>query len=172
MHKKKIIKKTKSSMKVRVIIGSTVSVILILTLAIIYLLSKDKPNSVDNSGRPTLVTKDNVEQVIDSMNKPVKDGEYEVKMNTKWIFKGNSSNAFVENSKNNNRTIYFDVVLSGSNEIVYTSPYIPVGENIKNFKLDSKLEAGAYDAYVTYHLVDDKHKEVSNLSVAISFIIN
>lgn len=155
--------------KKKIQVTITVVVFSLLIAVIIYLLFfKDKDNN-DKDTRPMVVTEDNVDDVINAMDKPVKDGYYDVTMSTKWVFDGNSSDAYVENSKSNTRTVYFDVNLSDTKELVYSSPYIPVGKKMKGFALKSKLAPGAYDAYVTYHLVDDNNKEVSSLSVNITF---
>jgi flagellar basal body-associated protein FliL len=163
-------KKKKISKKNLIIITVTSVVIIMLIAIILYLVfQKDKGDAKDT--RPTVVTKDNVDDVIDSMNSTVKDGSYEVTMNTEWIFNKKSSNAYVENSTYNTRTVYFDVNLADSGKLVYSSPYIPVGEKIQGFSLDSKLKPGKYNAIVTYHLVDDNKKEVSKLSITVTFQI-
>ncbi len=162
--------KQKMSVKARIAIGVTVVVILGLIATIVYLVLPKDSDKKDN--RPTVVTEQNVEEVIEAMDKPVTDGYYEVSMNTKWTFDGGSSNAFVENATSNTRTVYFDVTLADTGELVYSSPYIPVGSKIENFALDAKLNPGAYNGIVTYHLVDDNHEEVSNLAVTVSFQVN
>jgi len=168
---KKAPKKQKMSKKNRIIIITTAVVFVGLIATIIYLLFlKDRNDSFDT--RPTVVTQDNVDEVIAAMDGPVQDGSYEITMNTEWIFDKKSSDAYVENSTSNSRTVYFDVSLADTKELVYSSPYIPVGEKIQGFALDSKLEPGTYDAFVTYHLVDDNKKEVSNLAVTVTFQVN
>lgn len=162
--------KTKLSRKNRIIIAVTAVVFVALIATIVYLLLRKDDKEIDT--RPTVVTEDNVDEVIAAMNEPVVDGSYEVTMNTEWTFDGNSSDAYVENSANNSRTVYFDVTLADTGELVYSSPYVPVGEKVKGFALDTKLESGTYNAVVTYHLVDDNKEEVSNLSVTVTFHVN
>jgi hypothetical protein len=99
----------------------------------------------------------------------VEDGSYHVSMNTNWTFQNDGSDAFVENSADNTRTIYFDVLLADTEELLYSSPYIPVGESIQNFALEATLDKGSYNGIVAYHLVDDTHTEVSSLSVRVTF---
>ena len=168
--KKNSPKKKKLSLKARIAIGVTAVVIVGLIATIAYLLlHKDKDI---NNDRPTVVTSDNVDEVIAAMDEPVADGSYEISMNTEWTFNGTTSNAYVANSTDNTRTVYFDVTLADTGELVYSSPYLPVGSQIKEFALDTKLNSGAYDGIVTYHLVDDKKEEVSNLSVTVTFQVN
>jgi len=165
--------KVRMALSIRIIIAVSTVVIVAMAGTIVYLLQqKDNSEIVKKDGRPTVVSEENVDEIIATMDEPVADGSYEVSMNTKWTFDGDKSNAFVENSVNNTRTVYFDVTLADTGELVYSSPYIPVGEKVEGFALDTKLESGSYDAVVTYHLVDDNHEEVSNLGITVTFQVN
>jgi hypothetical protein len=62
------------------------------------------------------------------------------------------------------------VKLDKKDDVLYTSPTIPVGSELKGLKLDKELSAGNYDAVVVYHLVDENDKEVS--SVAFTIVIH
>ena len=165
--------KPKLTRKQCIIIGAATAVFLILVSTIVYLLVYINNDQMvideKKDDRPTVITKENYDEVIASLDEPVEDGSYEVVMNTKWKFSGDTSNAYVENSRNNTRTVYFDVLLADTKELVYSSPYIPVGEKIEGFALDTKLEPGDYKGLVTYHLVDDDKQEVSHLSVSVTF---
>lgn len=155
-----------------VIITLVVLVIAVLIGIIIYLLTRSPEEAADN--RATIVTEDNVDEVIKQMEEPVEDGYYSCKMNVDWNFADSSQpsyNAYVANSDSNTRTVYFDVSLEEDNTLVYSSPYIPVGEELKEITLTEKLSAGDYPAIVTYHLVDDDHKELSNVSVTVTLHI-
>lgn len=159
--------------KMQILIISLGIVIIAMAAVIIFLLlPKDEKITTKKDDRPTVATENNIDEVIEAMNEPVEDGYYEVSMNTVWTFDGDTSNAYVENVLNNTRTVYFDVNLADTGELVYSSPYIPVGEKVKGFSLNQKLDPGSYDAIVTYHLVDDNKEEVSNLSVTVSFQVN
>lgn len=166
-------KKAKISLKTGILITVAAIVFIAMSATIIYLLlQKDDKEIIKKDNRPTVVTEANVDEVVAAMDEPVPDGSYEISMNTKWTFDGNSSNAYVENSVSNTRTVYFDVTLADTGDLIYSSPYIPVGEKVEGFSLDSKLESGSYAAVVTYHLVDDNKEEVSNLSVTVTFQVN
>ena len=95
---------------------------------------------------------------------------YTCEMNVEWNFKSAaeaSYNAYVANSKFNTHTVYFDVNLKDSGELVYSSPYIPVGAQLDEIKLLTELAKGDYDAIVTYYLVNDDKEVLSNVSVAV-----
>lgn len=134
---------------------------------------------VGNKVEPNVVvTPDNVQDIIAEAQKNEKErvpmGSYEVNMNYDWVFdnaNATSSNAYVGNSVNNNRTVYFTVTLEGSEEVIYKSPYIPVGSYMKNITLNSDLEAGTHKAVVKYHLVDDAYKDLTSVSVAVTITI-
>lgn len=168
--------------KLLLMIVATVAVVVIVILVgvIIYLLRKpaDQPIADDKRGvdgvRATVLTEENYEEVVSQANEPVTDGYYSCKMNVEWNFASAaepSYNAYVANSTSNTRTVYFDVTLEESGDLVYSSPYIPVGEELREITLDTELPAGDYSAIVTYHLVDDDHEELSTVSVAVTLHI-
>lgn len=166
------LKKAKMSTNTIILITVAVIVFISMSATIVYLLLQQNtvPNNdvIRREPRPTLITKDNIDETLGLLEEPVEDGFYEVSMNTNWTFQGSSSNAFVENVRNNTRTVYFDVKLADTGELVYSSPYIPVGTRIQGFTLDSQLNPGDYSGLVTYYLVDDNKDEVSNLTVRIN----
>ena len=97
-----------------------------------------------------------------------------VNMNYDWTFdnaKATSTNAYVGNSVNNSNTVYFTIALEGSEDVIYKSPYIPVGSHMENITLNSNLEAGTYEAVLTYHVVDDAYKDMASVSVAVTITI-
>ena len=153
-------RKNKKTVKILV----AILVLLIVAAVAIFFLNRD----VDE--RPTVVTEDNVEQVKEQLEKPVEDSYYTTEMTVDWTFEDGgavSSNAYVANAVENTRTVYFDVNLADTGELIYSSPYIPVGEELSEIKLDKTLSAGDYDAVVTYHLVDDDNEEITTVSVAV-----
>jgi hypothetical protein len=166
--------------KVLVITGITVSiaVIAILVGVIIYLLTRPEapsptPPSPSLGGRGTVITEDNVEEFQD-LEEPVEDGYYEARMSVDWSFETwdtPSTNAYVANAESNTRNMYFDLIINDTGELVFSSPYIPVGSALRNFALDTQLAAGTYEATVVYHLVDDSNVEVTTVSVAVTIKI-
>jgi (2Fe-2S) ferredoxin len=139
------------------------------------------PESIDEyvaregySGMGKVLFQWSPEQIIEEMSKPVEDGYYTASMNVDWVFAtwdSPTNNAFVENDTYNTRTVYFDLFDDESGELVYSSPYIPVGEKLEKFALEKELSAGSHMATVTYHLVDDDHNELSTVSVAVTLRI-
>ena len=125
-------------------------------------------------GRGTVVAPEYVDRIRDEFDIPVKDGAYRTRMSVDWQFPSSdepSTNAYVENAPTNTRTVYFDLILTETNELIYSSPFIPVGARIENFTLDARIPAGQHSGTVVYHLVDDDHQEISTVSVAVTLNI-
>lgn len=150
------------------------AVLIVLAGIIVFLLTRPKEVVIKPSptgGRGTVVTEDNAEeiraQIADAT--PIADGSYVTSMSIDWHFKGaTSTDAYVANAVENTRTVYFDLLLAESNELLYSSPYIPVGAELKEITLDKELEPGTYETILVYHLVDDDENELSTLSIALT----
>ena|GEM_PF-675753 len=130
------------------------------------------PRGVVGDGRGIVATADNVDEIADRLSNPVPDGHYVVSMNTGWEFERwdtPSQNAFVENNLDNVRTVYFDLILDETEELLYSSPFLPVGAELPegSITLNKELSAGEYPATVTYHLVDDEYQNITHVSVAV-----
>lgn len=153
-----------------------VIVIAILAGTIIYLLQSQKTSRQSESAaavpqqRNVVVVPENVDEVIAQMQEEEKIpvGSYEVTMNTHWTFpdgKSVSPDAYVENSTSNTHMVYFTIVLDGSEEEIYHSPYLELGAQLRDIALDKELEQGDYNAIINYHLVDNDFNELSNVSM-------
>lgn len=148
-------------------------IILVLVIALVYALNRedDRP---ELGGRATIVTEDNVNDIIASMNEANTDATYTVSMTNEWIFEDGQApaeNFYMKNTENNSRTVYFDLMLRDTDEIIYSSPYIPVGEEMNTITLDKDLDAGDYNVIMVYHLVDDNRAELTTVSVAVEIHI-
>ena len=124
-----------------------------------------------------VVTPDNVDEIVANLanSEATPIGSYVTTMNSSWTFpdgESASTNAYVENSVNNRSTVYFTIVLQeDQSKTIYTSPDLPVGSHLENIKLDTPLEAGVYKTILTYHLVDDDHKETSKVSLNLTITV-
>ena len=160
-----------------VVLALSAVLIVVLVGVVVYLLNKPQevPEKQDSGEvRATVVTPENVDEVKAKQEEKVEGGFYACQMNVEWNFKDSSSasyNAYVANSEYNNHTVYFDLFLSDTNEKIYSSPYIPVGSELKDIKLDANLAAGTYPALVTYHLVDEEKNELSTVTVTVTLYV-
>lgn len=160
-------KKRTSVSKIIAIVA--VVIVLLLVIALAYLLIREKPKE-DLDGRATIVTENNVEEVIGSLEEKNTDASYTATMTNEWTFENGEASAenfYVKNTENNNRTVYFDLKLSDTEEIIYSSPYIAVGQEMDTFTLDKNLDAGDYNVIMVYHLVDDEKRELTTVSVSV-----
>ena len=169
------IKNSKS--KTTIIALLIVLFVVIATLAsVVYFMNKkdDNPSSSVSTGRGTVVTLDNKDEIIADLNNKVSDGFYEIMMNVEWSFKDASTpseDAYVANPTTNSNTVYFDVVVDSTGQTVYESPMIPVGYALQDIALKSDLAAGTYPCTLTYHLVDENSKDISTLAVGVTLNI-
>lgn len=166
-----------------IIIIAFVVLIAALVVCIVLLFAKQKEEPAPALEGPTrstvldrgIVDEDNAGDIMDEMSEKVSKGMFECKMTTAWTFddgKSESPNAYVANVENNLYTLYFDVYEEATNELLYSSPMLPVGTELKNFKLDKELPAGEYDAVVMYTMVDENLEEVSNVGFKVSITVS
>ena len=143
---------------------------------VLYLVGENEPVVIrERPERPTgapgtVVTWDNLDQVREDIASPPEDASYNVVMSVEWAFQRwdrPSRDAYVENSTLNTRTVFFDVYLDGTDELIYESPYLHVGESVEDFALDTEVQPGAYTATVVYYLVDDDYEVITYLPVMI-----
>ena len=162
----------KSNKKLSILgIASTTIVIFLIVIIILLLKRNDKPEISSLGSHSTLVTTENIDEVEAKIEKVSADDSYRATMSVDWTFENGtakSTDAYVENSITNSRTIYFDVNLSSTNELIYSSPYLPLGSKLNNITLIKNLDAGDYPALVTYYLVDDDQNVIANVSLAIT----
>ncbi|MCM1568346.1 MAG: hypothetical protein NC081_02735 [Roseburia sp.] len=167
--------RTKKSGNAGIIVFLLAVIIIMAFLTIIVVTLRGK-NDVSAEKRNVVVNAENVEEILASLseqdvNEP---GYYEVTMNSEWVFedgKSISENAYVENAVTNTNDVYFDVNLKDTNELIYSSPILPLGSHIENITLDKELAAGTYDCIMTYHLVDENQETVSTLKITLTIEI-
>lgn len=166
-------KKSSSALVVGIVFGVIALVLVITVIAFAFSPSQTTENTT-NAQRDILVTPDNVEEILAEIQETNPDSAYTASMNIDWYFEDGaspSSNAYVENAVENSRTVYFEVFLADTKELVYSSPYIPVGSTLEHPALIVDLDAGDYDGICVYHLVDDNNVELSTVSVAVTLHI-
>lgn len=146
-----------------------VAVIILIVIAInVFGKTEIQPNKV--------VTPDNVDDIIESMEKDkVSSGNYNVRMNPTWTFEeGNltSKDAYVENPATNNNDVYFTIALADTEEVILTSPVIPLGSSLQDITLEKSLSVGTHDCIITYHLLDSDGDEESSVNLTLTIMVN
>ena len=165
-NEKKQGKNTKN--RIVMIIGGLIILLLVGVIAVLLLKPEE---TTDNKGN-LLVDESNLEDVTNAMGDAVADGMFEVNMSTSWSFPDGASastNAVIANGTANHYPITFEVILDG--EIIYTSPVIPVGKQIKEVILEKDLDAGTYHAICQYHLWKEDGTENSSFGVNIQLYV-
>lgn len=120
--------------------------------------------------RGIIVTPENVDEVMEMMERPPEISHFTANMNVEWYFERGdmpSSNVSVVNDTLNTTTMYFDLFLDETDELIFTSPFIPVGASLDELVLYRVLPAGNHPATVVYHMVDDDFNELATVSVAV-----
>jgi hypothetical protein len=156
-------------------------IIIALVAVIAFLLGRNTgvSDTSDNENSRELVEssrvvldEDSAANVMDEMRKEVEEGMFACNMSMTWTFENGeaeSKDAFVANNPNNTHPIYFDLYLEDTGELIYSSPIIPVGSQLTNFKLDKALPVGTYDAKCAYSLLKDE--ESQEVTSNVNFII-
>ena len=170
----------KNNRIVIIVIAVFAVVVIALMGIIIYLLNRD-----DDGGRDvgtqrkvadsvrTVIDEDSANDVMEQMREEVAEGMFECQMSMTWTFadgKAESQDAYVANSTNNTHPICFDVYMRDTEELLYLSPVLPVGTDLRNIKLEKELPAGNYQAIVMYKLLKDvdSQEEISNAGFVVT----
>ena len=161
----------KNQKKVTIVAFAVLCIALVVCVVLLLTRSKEESKELDRD----FVDQSNTDTVMEDIGDKVAEGMFECSMTTSWGFedgKSESPNAYVANVENNLHTIYFDVYNSATDELLYSSPMLPVGTEIKNIKLDKELQKGEYDAVVMYTLVNEENEEVSSVGFNITISVN
>lgn len=171
-------KRNQKNNKVLIIVCVAAAIIIAVLIGVILSMmnSKNSVNETEAVGekekRPVVVVAENAEEVAEqilSQTEPVGIPlSYQVTMNSTWEFengKAESRNAYVANSEDNETAVYFDVVRNDTQETIYQSPVIPVGQDLSSITLDTDLDAGNYECTLTYHLIDDEQNTLTTVNM-------
>jgi len=127
-------------------------------------------------GRGILLTPENIEAW---RNRPdATDTHFTTEMSVEWEFERwdvPPRKSYIANSVLNHRLMYFEMFLADENsedglgEMIYDSPYIPVGAKLdgKLITLRTELAKGNYPTVVVYRIVDEEFDIVADVSVEV-----
>ena len=137
----------KKRKKIIIIIGV---LLLLIAAAVIFFLNR-KPKGV--------ITEENYKQIMEEMENEVEEGYFETYMNTEWTFPDGTSettDAVLGNSPNNKKPIRCEVMLTDTDEVIFSTGVLPVGVEMPPFKLEVDLDAGKYEALCMVYLLDEE----------------
>lgn len=155
------------------VIGIVVVIIVLAAAGTLLAMKFGKKEEPEK--KKDVITADNVADL--EKEEPIPDNipqNYTVMQNSEWYFPNGSSestNAYVENSKDNETPIYFDLQVDQTGEIVYSSPILALGARIDKFALDTPLDKGEYVCTVIYHLVDEDENELTKVNIGVKVIV-
>lgn len=128
--------------------------------------------------RPKVMNESNYKQISEEMEDQVQEGYFETYMNTDWTFPdgtSESTNAILGNSPNNKKPIRCEILLSDTEEVIYSTDVLPVGAELPPFKLDVDLDAGTYDAVCMVYLLDEEddgsYTDYSNAGFGVTITV-
>lgn len=154
------------------ILGAVLLVVITIVIVIAVIQKNDHDKKVNEKVLARgFVEENNAETIVSDLKEKVEEGMFECLMTTDWTFpdgKSEAPNSLIANSENNRYTFYFDIFIEDTEELVYSSPLVPVGSEIKNIKLDKELPAGKYSMIVQYTMVDEYYNEVSDVGFRIN----
>ena len=166
----------------RIIVCFALAVAVIFAAAVYFIsmIGKNEKNlTAPEELTSRIVTPLNVEAASTSgtgSDSSVQVANYEAVMNTAWLFpdKENmiSTNAYVENSRYNKCPVRFKVSLAGSpDDYIYISRDLPVGERQYGVTLQDSLPDGAYEAVVTYYMLDGRGNETGSVKTKVTLYV-
>jgi hypothetical protein len=164
-----------------VIIAVFLVVIIALAGIIVYILLNPKGEKAEEK-RAVLVTEENAEEVAEELFAELDEEPqlgydyYTVTMEPVWHFSAGdqeSRDAVIINVESNASQVYVDVFLEeDESHVVYKSPIIPLGGELRNFKLDEDLDAGNYACVAEFHLLGENQESVSTVRVGLTIVID
>ena len=151
------------------ILGALIIICAAVVTAIFFMTREipDEMTPVANAG--------NLEDIKSQVQDKVSKGMFMTHMNTTWVFpdgKSASSNAVMGNSSANNYPFWFTLKLADTDEVLYKSGTLPVGQQLSEIKLDKDLAKGDYPAVINIQMVDENGTDVeSNMAFNITLTV-
>lgn len=149
--------------------------------ALFVKMNKEQQAAKEPEQKPReVISADNVDDVLAEMEAVQESRKnipqsYTVSQSTDWTFSGEtlkSEDAYVKNDSSNETPVYFDLVVDSTEEIIYTSPILDLGAEIRGFTLDKPLDLGTYTCTVVYHLVDENQNELTYVNIGVEVTVN
>ena len=164
----------------RIIIWIAVTIIIAFSLILFVLGSHYAFSGKNDSATGSqVITPLNVEGMAVSETSKKTGSEissYEAVMNTTWFFTSGktnvSSNVYIENSRYNSCPVRFTVSLKNTTDnVIYSSGILRVGEKIKEIKLDKTVPDGIYGAEVTYYMLDPLGRDSGSVKTNVTIYV-
>lgn len=138
---------------------------------ILYRHMQEDSYAYDSAARNGIIKARSEEEIQRILNQQVKDGMFNVSINSHPVFKSGDSegNLWIENVPANTCDMKIRIALKNSDKTIFETKKIRPDQNIKNAKLQVKLKKGSYPAVAEFTAYDKKSKKiVGNADVAIT----
>jgi hypothetical protein len=159
-----------TTQKTVLILGALV--IVCAAIVTVFILTRDSEPETTGA---RLIDEGNLAEITAEIEEKVAKGMFETHMTTTWTFpdgESPSTDAVMGNSPNNNYPFWFEVILSGTDEVVYTSSLLPLGSQLEEIVLDENPGAGTYPANLRIHMIEEDGSEVeTNMGFNVTLII-
>lgn len=168
-----------SSKKKRKIIIS--AIVLAVFIAVIVLLCFKSCTQNDDTNRKLIMDNNAVKggwsemdeaKIQEGLNKAVEEGYINISMNTTPFFENGSSegNLMIVNETINTHPQKVVISRNDTDEVIYESAGIPVGNKIEKAKLNVNLPAGTYECTAMFHNMNPETGESLGCAGATIYI--
>ncbi|MBP1566972.1 MAG: hypothetical protein J6A58_14630 [Oscillospiraceae bacterium] len=129
--------------------------------------------SVDIIGMDSFLILDEDDLITkEELQKKVDDGKMSLKFNSNiHIQNGKEGTCSIANSEMNKRDMYVSLWLVDTQEEIYRSGLIPVGNKIEQLELNRSLEVGKYSAILVHNQLEN-NEIVSQVNVEVTLIVS
>lgn len=113
------------------------------------------------------------EEIQAELNEKVAESNINISMNLNPIFKtaNDKGSLMIVNSNVNNYMQIVEIYRDDTNELIYTSPAIPVGKQVKTAKLDVLLAKGEYKCTAYFNAVKEDGTYVGKAAAKVTITI-
>ena len=111
------------------------------------------------------------EEIVAALNRQVQDSMITMAINPEPTFRDGQGNLMIHNDETNQGPIVVEIRRNDTDELLYTSPMIPLGKRINSGTLDVELPAGNYPCTAYFHYVDDSGQILGTGGVSVTLHI-
>ena len=95
------------------------------------------------------------EEIVAELNRQVQASMMTMTMNPDPTFQNGRGNLLIHNDVTNHGPIVVEIRRNDNNDLIYTSPMIPLGKRVNYGALDVVLPPGTYPCTALFHYVDE-----------------
>ena len=108
------------------------------------------------------------EEIVAALNRQVQESMMTMTMNPDPTFRNGKGNLLIHNDTTNHGPIVVEIRRNDTNDLIYTSPIIPLGKRVNFGSLNTELPSGVYPCTALFHYVDDTGAILGSGGVAVT----